>query len=139
MNTYKALNNKSWGVEIIITTYGGTKEECKANHSGREVLDQLPNKLNDYEIRKLSLPILFDDNFTELEKRIDTPTKAIIFLGSLPMDHFDLERIVINIKNVNGKDDNGYSPTDEAIMLNDRNAYFSSLSLRKIESRHNKI
>lgn len=125
-------------MNIIITSYHDTKKEYKGNHSGKEVLKRLPNKLNDYEIRKVSLPILFDDNFTELAKHIDTSTKAIISLGSLPMDYFALERVAINIKNANGKDNNGYSPTDETIMLDGRNAYFSSLPIREIESRLNK-
>lgn len=54
------------------------------------------------------------------------------------MDHFALERVAINIKHANGQDESGYSPSDETIVLNGRNAYFSSLPLRKIESRLNK-
>lgn len=126
-------------MNIIMTYYKNSNQSEQSIHSGQEVINQLPDVIKGYEIRKVPLPMMFDDNFRTLEKYIDDSTKGIVSLGSVPIDCFALERVALNLKNANGKDENGYSPTDETIAEDGRNAYFSSLPLRQIEDRLNRM
>ena len=88
-------------------------------------------------ITPVLLPVTFADSFKILEARIkeERPDTVLSFGVARGRDAVELERVAINCIDASIPDNQGYRPQDERINEKGDAAYFSSLPLRKIESK----
>ncbi|MBI9009947.1 MAG: pyroglutamyl-peptidase I [Tenericutes bacterium] len=120
-------------MKIIVTGFGGFLDN-DANPT-KEILKMLPKKLKDKEIYPIELPVVFDECFNNLKPYIDSIKPDVIIMLGLAGGRMAItpERVAINMKDSHGPDNLGYIPKDEIIIPGAKEAYFSSLPLRKIE------
>lgn len=99
-----------------------------------EAVSRLPERINEYEIIKLLVPVVFG-------KAAETVIKAaegicpdvIISVGQAGgRDAVTPELVGINLRYAKIPDNEGNQPIDEPIVVNGDNAYFSTLPTRKI-------
>ncbi|MCK5761498.1 MAG: pyroglutamyl-peptidase I [Candidatus Izimaplasma sp.] len=102
-----------------------------------EVLKLLPKSIYGNKITKVLLPVVYDQCFEKLLPFIkETSPDIIINLGLAGAEKgIRLERVAINIKDYSLPDNNGNIPDSEAIIKTGKNAYFSSLPLKKIKEK----
>lgn len=91
---------------------------------------------SDSVIEGLLLPVTFDDAFDILwEKSKQFRPDAILALGlAANRDAIELERVAINCMDADIPDNKGERPIDKVIIPDGKEAFFSTLPLRKIES-----
>jgi pyroglutamyl-peptidase len=90
-----------------------------------------------HEIISIELPVIFDECFDYLKPFIDEHNPDAIFMLGLAGGRTAItpERIAINLKDACGPDNIGCFPKDQVIIEGAKNAYFSTLPLRKIEAK----
>ena len=120
-------------MKIIVTGFGVFLKND--TNPTKQILKMLPEKVGDDEIYPIELPVVFDECFMHLKPYIDRlKPDAIIMLGLAGgRKAITPERVAINLKDSKGPDNNGYLPKDELIIKGGKEAYFSSLPIRKIE------
>jgi pyroglutamyl-peptidase len=122
-------------MKIMITGFGRFLSNEK--NPTKEVLRILPKSIYGNTIKCVELPVIFDECFDYLRPIIEEfMPDAIIMLGlSGGRTAITPERVALNIKDARLPDNIGYKPVDEVINPRGKNAYFSTLPLRKIEEK----
>lgn len=99
-----------------------------------EAVSLLDDKINEYELIKLRLPVVFSDaaeKIKELAKEISPD--VILCIGQAGgRGEITPELVGINLRNASIPDNNGFKPEDEPIVNGGATAYFSTLPVRKI-------
>lgn len=119
-------------MNILITGFEAFLEN-EANPT-QEIIRLLPKSIYGNPITGVELPVIYDECFDKLlpiikEKKPD----YIINLGlAAGRKSISLERVAINISDSKHKDNNGNILQDKVIIDNGKNAYFSTLPLRKM-------
>ncbi len=104
-----------------------------------EAVSRLPDKINDYELTKLLLPVVFGEAANNVIRTADgLRPDVIISVGQAGgRDAITPELIGINLRYAKIPDNKGNQPIDEPIMGNSENAYFSTLPVRSISDAIN--
>lgn len=94
----------------------------------------LPDKINDYALTKLLIPVVFGEG---AQKIIQVANKinpdVILCIGQAGgRNAVTPELVGINLRHAPIPDNNGNQPIDEPIIKNGKNAFFSTLPVRKI-------
>ena len=126
-------------MKILVTAFEPFNNENI--NSSLEVLNILPNKILNTEILKLTLPTVRYKSLEIINKYIDsTNAEVILMLGEAGgRANISIERVAINIDDFKIKDNEGNHPTDEIIIKDGKNAYFSNLPIKKINDAINNI
>ena len=99
-----------------------------------EAVTRLPDKINDYTIAKLLIPVIFGeaaDKVLDAAKVIKPD--VIISVGQAGgRNAITPELVAINLRHASIPDNNSNQPTDEPIAENGPKAYFSTLPVRKM-------
>ncbi len=99
-----------------------------------EAVSRLPECINDYQLYKLRLPVIFK----EAAKRViqvcdELYPDAILCIGQAGgRAAVTPELVGINLRHASIPDNSGYQPKDEPIITGGQTAYFSTLPMRKI-------
>lgn len=99
-----------------------------------EVVDRLPDKIDDVELVKLEIPTQFGLAVSIVTEKINE-IKPELWLGvgqAGGRAGISVERVAINIMDARIPDNAGYQPVDEFIDDHGPAAYFSTLPIRKI-------
>ena len=99
-----------------------------------EAVKQLPNIINDYELVKLELPVVFGLAFEKaLALANEINASVILCVGQAGgRNAITPELVAINLRHASIPDNNGNQPKDEPIILGGDSAYFSTLPVRKM-------
>ena len=105
-----------------------------------ESVKLLPDEIGDYSLTKLEIPTVFKKG---AQKLLDLATTlcpdAIICVGQAGgRSEITPELVGINLRFAKIPDNNGYKPVDEPIKALGKNAYFSTLPVRKMADAINK-
>jgi len=119
-------------MKVIVTGFGRFLEN--EFNPTKEVLKALPKTIGDTEIYPIELPVIFDECFEILKPFIDSIKPDVIIELGLAGGRTAItpERVALNVKDARSPDNIGYQPKDEVIIVNGKNAYFSTLPLRDI-------
>lgn len=103
-------------------------------NSSCEAVFRLPDEIAEYSLTKLCLPVVFGE---AAEKVIDVSAKlrpdAILCIGQAGgRDAITPEMLGINLRFASISDNKGNQPKDEPVTEGGREAYFSTLPVRKI-------
>jgi len=119
-------------VKILVT--GFTPFGGKTINASWEAVKRLPDEVDGVAICKLEIPTLFGvsgDIVLEFVRR-EKP-RAVILVGEAGgRKHITPERVAINVDDARIPDNNGQQPVDRPIVEGAREAYFSTLPVRKI-------
>ena len=104
-----------------------------------EAVNQLPNEINEYEINKLRIPVVFGKaSKTVISKAEEIGVDAILCIGQAGgREAITPELVGINLRNASIPDNNGNQPEDELIIEGGDCAFFSTLPVRKISKAIN--
>jgi pyroglutamyl-peptidase len=118
---------------MILVTGFEAFEPLEENPS-RKIVEELDGeKVNNYEIEGLVLPVVFDKCFRELKERIREENPDLVLnIGVFGKSHLELERATLNMKDAKQSDNEGNIPSEEKITDSGRNAYFSDLPFEEI-------
>jgi pyroglutamyl-peptidase len=119
-------------VKVLVT--GFTPFGGETVNPSWEAVKRLPDKINGIEILKLELPTVFGasgDIAIDFIKR-EKPRAAISVGQAGGRKHITPERVAINIDDARVPDNKGNKPTDSPIIKGAREAYFSTLPIRKM-------
>ncbi len=99
-----------------------------------EAVNRLPNRINEYKIIKLRIPVAFSDAAKlVLEKAEEICPDVIICIGQAGgRGAITPELVGINLRNASIPDNMGNQPKDEPIIEGGNCAFFSTLPVRKI-------
>ena len=99
-----------------------------------EAVTRLPDKINDYTIAKLLIPVVFGEAANKvLDAAKDIKPDVIISVGQAGgRNAITPELVAINLRHASIPDNNGNQPADEPIAENGPKAYFSTLPVRKM-------
>ncbi|WP_156299143.1 pyroglutamyl-peptidase I [Streptobacillus canis] len=102
-----------------------------------EVLKNLPEKINGYEVIKLLIPVVRNKSLNKIKEAIITYNpKYILSLGQAGGSKtISIERIGVNVDDYRIEDNEGNQPIDEPIFADGENAYFSTLPIKSIFER----
>lgn len=133
---YGIIKKKRLGeiMKVIVTGFGRFLDN--EFNPTKEVLKALPDRIDAHEIYPIELPVIFDECFDYLKPFIqEIKPDVIIELGlASGRKAITPERVALNVKDARGPDNIGYQPKDEVIKSDGKNAYFSTLPLREIET-----
>ncbi len=107
--------------------------EYKINSSW-SLVDSFKNSTSDFESIKLRLPVEFkavSNLVPEILKQYQPD--IVLAFGQCTGDSIRIERVALNIDDARSADNNGYTPTDEQIHADGKNAYFSTLPIKVIQ------
>ena len=101
-----------------------------------EAVTRLPDKINDYAIAKLLIPVVFGEAANKvLDAAKDIKPNVIISVGQAGgRNAITPELVAINLRHASIPDNNGNQPADEPIAENGPKAYFSTLPVRKMSN-----
>ena len=99
-----------------------------------EAVNRLPNQINEYQIIKLRIPVVFSEAARiVLNKAEEICPDAILCIGQAGgRGAITPELVGINLQNASIPDNNGNQPKDEPIIVGGDCAFFSTLPIRKI-------
>ena len=119
-------------MNLLITGFEAFLEN--AENPSEEIIKLLPNSIYGNEITKVILPVIYDECFDILLPIIkETKPDVIINLGLAGgRKGISLERIAVNINDSILEDNKGNAPLDERIIIEGKNAYFSTLPIKQI-------
>ena len=99
-----------------------------------EAVSQLPDVIGEYELTKLCIPVVFGEAARvtiDMAERISAD--AIIAVGQAGgRATITPELVAINLRHATIPDNDGNQPKDEPIIAGDKNAYFSTLPVRRM-------
>ena len=107
--------------------------EYKINSSW-SLVDSFKNTTSDFECIKLRLPVEFkavSNLVPEILKQYQPD--IILAFGQCIGDSIRIERVALNLDDARTADNSGYTPIDELIHADGKNAYFSSLPIKVIQ------
>ena len=117
---------------ILLTSFEPF-HEYKINSSW-SLVDSFKNTTSDFECIKLRLPVEFkavSNIVPEILKQYQPD--IVLAFGQCTGDSIRIERVALNIDDARSADNNGYTPTDEQIHADGKNAYFSTLPIKVIQ------
>ncbi|SHH04962.1 pyroglutamyl-peptidase [Anaerosphaera aminiphila DSM 21120] len=119
-------------MNLLIT--GFEPFDSETVNSGYEAIKLLPDKILDYNIIKLELPVIFEDSIDILIKAIENFNPSIVLCIGQAGGQANIipERVAINIDDARIPDNKGMQPVDVPIFKDGENAYFSKLPIKKI-------
>lgn len=122
-------------MKILITAFEPFGE--RSVNASLQVLDGIVNEIGQHQIFKRTLRVDHVEAPTQLKSfLVEIQPDAVICLGEAGgSDYIRLEFVAINWMDFRIPDNAGKTMTDLRIIEGDRNAYFSTLPLRKFESR----
>ncbi len=99
-----------------------------------EAVLQLPCKINEYELTKLLVPVVFGETSNTVLSAADKLCPDVILcIGQAGgRNAITPELVAINLRHASIPDNGGNQPSDEPIVSNGQNAYFCTLPVRKI-------
>lgn len=99
-----------------------------------EAVLRLPDQINEYQLTKIKLPVLFSDAANRvISVANDIGADVIICVGQAGgRSEITPEFVGINLRFAQISDNNGYKPVDEPIKDCGKEAYFSTLPVRKM-------
>lgn len=102
-----------------------------------EALCQMPNEVGGFSVKKLLLPVVFDEAASMVIAKADEFCPDVILcIGQAgTRGAITPELVGINLKNASIPDNMGNLPKDEPIILGGPDAYFSTLPVRKIAEK----
>ena len=120
-------------MKILITGFEPIRQFYDINPSW-EAVKKLPDKINEVEIVKEELPIVFDRAEQKLEELfIYHQPAAVVNVGQSGHDRgIMIERIGVNLDDFNVPDNAGNMRKDEKIVEDGPDAYFTTLPCREI-------
>ena len=107
--------------------------EYKINSSW-SLVDSFENTISDLECIKLRLPVEFkavSNLVPEMLKQYQP--HIVLAFGQCTGDSIRIERVALNLDDARTADNSGYTPIDEPIHADGKNAYFSSLPIKAIQ------
>ena len=106
-----------------------------------EAVSRLPERINEYEIKKLLIPVVFGKAAeTVIKAAEEICPDVIISVGQAGgRDAVTPELVGINLRYAKIPDNAGNQPIDEPIVASGDNAYFSTLPTRKIAEAINAV
>ena len=112
--------------------FGGSK----INPSIEACMKLDSKEYNDYKVKVVEIPLRFEEVRPSIIKAVeDTKPSAVICTGQAGgATTINLERVAINIADARIAYNCGYKPSDEIIVPDGPDAYFSTLPLRKMEA-----
>ena len=107
--------------------------EYKINSSW-SLVDSFKNTTSDFESIKLLLPVEFKavSNLVP-EILMQYQPDIVLAFGQCTGDSIRIERVALNIDDARIADNNGYTPANESIHADGKNAYFSTLPIKVIQ------
>ena len=99
-----------------------------------EAVKLLPKQIGEYTLTKLLIPVVFGESAKKvIEKANEINPDAILCIGQAGgRSSITPEFVGINLRHAEIPDNNGNQPQDEQIILDGENAFFATLSVRKI-------
>ena len=99
-----------------------------------EAVYRLPSEIGGYELTKLCIPVVFGQSAEKVIKVADEiQPDVIICVGQAGgRDAITPEFVGINLRYASIPDNGGNQPKDEAVLEGDREAYFSTLPVRRM-------
>ena len=124
--------------KLLITGFEPFGNE-NINPSWEAVL-RLPDQINEYQLTKVKLPVLFSDAADcVISVANEIGADVVICVGQAGgRSEITPELVGINLRFAKIPDNNGYKPEDEPIKVLGKNAYFSTLPVRKMADAINK-
>lgn len=106
-----------------------------------EAVWRLPDQINEYKLTKVKLPVLFSDAADYvISVANEIGADVIICVGQAGgRSEITPELVGINLRFAQIPDNNGYKPEDEPIKACGKNAYFSTLPVRKMVEAIKKV
>ncbi len=94
----------------------------------------LPDKIGSHEIFKAEIPTSFIASCTTLKERVNVlHPDAVVCVGQAGgRDAVTIERVAINVMDAAIPDNNGFMPTDEAVVPGAPAAYFATLPIKRM-------
>lgn len=94
----------------------------------------LPDEINGYALTKLRIPVVFEKAAQAvIQMANEINPDAVLCVGQAGgRDAITFELVAINLRYAQIPDNEGSKPMDEAIIEGGKNAYFSSLPMRKM-------
>ena len=107
--------------------------EYKTNSSW-SLVDSFKNTTSDFESIKLLLPVEFKAVSSIVPEMLKQYQPDIVLaFGQCTGDSIRIERVALNLDDARTADNSGYTPIDELIHADGKNAYFSSLPIKAIQ------
>lgn len=99
-----------------------------------EAVLRLPNAINEYELKKLLVPVVFGEAASAVVAAAkELSPDVILCIGQAGgRNSITPELVAINLRHAPIPDNKGNQPKDEPIISGGQNAYFSTLPARKI-------
>lgn len=107
--------------------------EYKINSSW-SLVDSFKNTTSDFECIKLLLPVEFkavSNLVSEIFKQYQP--NIVLAFGQCTGDSIRIERVALNIDDARSADNAGYAPADITIHDDGKNAYFSTLPIKRMQ------
>lgn len=122
-------------MNILVTGFEAFLDNQK--NPTQEVVRLLPNTIKGHKIIGIELPVIYKESFEILKKNILTYEPEIVICLGLASNRSMItpERIAININDSLHPDNAGNVLVDLPIIPSGKNAYFSSLPIKKIVSK----
>lgn len=119
--------------KILLTGFDPFGEEDM--NPATEVLKSFKQKnIENYEIETIEIPTVYKKSFEKIKKEINKiQPDVVISLGQAGgRTDISIERIAINLDDYRIEDNEGNKPIDEIISPDGKNAYFSTLPVKKM-------
>lgn len=125
---------------ILLTGFDPVRGINDTVNPSYEIVKQFVDEFCGAEVIKLEVPTEFIRSKEIITEAIEKYKPDIVLsLGVSPSRcKLTLERIAINVRDGDMKDNAGYAPQDEKIFKDGENAYFSNLPIREIVNEANK-
>ena len=119
--------------KILLTGFDPFGEEDM--NPATEVLKSFKQKnIKNYEIETIEIPTIYKKSFEKIKKEINKiQPDVVISLGQAGgRTDISIERVAINLDDYKIEDNEGNKPVDEIISSDGKNAYFSTLPIKKM-------
>ena len=105
-----------------------------------EAVNLLPNEINEYELTKLRIPVVFGEAAEKVIAVADELSPDVILSIGQAGGRAAItpELVAINLRHASIPDNKGYQPSDEPVIDNGITAYFSTVPVRSISDAINK-
>lgn len=119
-------------MKIVITGFGGFHNN--PNNPTQDILNLLPKSIYGNEIIPVELPVVYNKSFNKLQEVIDKEKPELVICLGLSQRAVGIavERVAINLIDVSIPDNDGNLIQGEPIKQDGKNAYFSTLPIKKI-------
>ncbi|MGM0438110.1 MAG: pyroglutamyl-peptidase I [Bacillota bacterium] len=119
--------------KILLTGFDPFGEEDI--NPATEVVKKFSNKkIADYQIKTIEIPTVYKKSIEKIKEEIDkiNPDMVISIGQAGGRTDISIERIAINIDDYRIEDNEGNKPVDEPVNPQGKNAYFSTLPIKKM-------